>query len=45
MILATLMNLQADKKGLYDRSIDKINLDYNVEVSDCYNFIQECELI
>ena len=45
LLLATLMNLQADKKGLYDRSIDKINLDYNVEVSDCCNFIQECELI
>ena len=45
LLLATLMNLQADKKGLYDRSIDKINLDYNVEVSDCYNFIQESELI
>lgn len=45
LLLATLMNLQADKKGLYDRSIDKINLDYNVEVSDCYNFIQECECI
>ena len=45
LLLATLMNLQADKKGLYDRSIDKINLDYNVEVGDCYNFIPECECI
>ena len=38
LLLATLMNLQADKKGLYDKPIDKINLNYNVKHDDCYRF-------
>ena len=42
LYLATLLNMQADSKGVFDKTIDKIDLSPTISDSDCINFMMDC---